>query len=82
MRQTQHQLWGSHARESQYIKSWSKTQPLVALYSAESELHAVVTASAEVMGFQSVIRDVGESWSTVVYSGASAALGVTHREGL
>ena len=56
----------------QYIKRWCKTQSLVALFSAESELHDVVQASAEATGFQSVIRDLGQSWSTVVYSDASA----------
>ena len=60
-------MHGSHC-----VKSWSKTPSLVALSSAESELYAMVKASAEAMGFQSVIRDLG---TTVVYSVASAALG-------
>ena len=45
-------MHGSH-----YIKSWSKTQPLVALSSAESELHALVRASAEAVG-----RTLGQTW--------------------
>ena len=45
-------MHGSH-----YIKSWSKTQSLSALCSAESAQYALVKASAEAMGFQSVIRD-------------------------
>ena len=69
-------------RGSHCIKSWSKTQPLVALLSAKSRLCALVQASAEAMGSQSVIRDLGQSWSTVVYSDASSALGVMQRQGL
>ena len=37
-------------------------------------------ASAE--GFQSVIRDLGESWSTVVYRDASEASGAIQCHGL
>ena len=42
------------------------------LSSAES---ALVKASAEAIGIQSVIRDLGQSWNTVVYSDTSAAPG-------
>ena len=40
-------LNGSH-----FVKSWSKTQSLVALSSAESELYALVKASAESLGIR------------------------------
>ena len=40
-----------------------------------------VRLGPRLMGFQSVIRDVGESPSTIVYSGATAALGVIQRQG-
>ena len=53
------------------IKVWSKTQSFVALSSTESDLYALVKARAEAMGFQSVIRDLRQSWSTLVYSDAS-----------
>ena len=39
-------IHGSH------IKSWSRTQPLIAPSSAESELYALVKASDEALGFQ------------------------------
>ena len=52
------------------------------LSSAKSELCAWVKASAEALGSQPVARDLGHSWSTVVHSDASAALGVIQREGL
>ena len=64
----------------QYIKS--HTQSPIALSSAESELYALVKATADAMEFVSVIRDVGQSWSTVVHGGGSAALGVMQRLGL
>ena len=67
---------------SHYLKSWSKTQSLVALSSAESELYGLVKASSEALGFQSTIRDMGQAWGTVVLSDASAALGVIQRQGL
>ena len=57
------------------IKSCNKAQSLVALSSGESELYAFGKASASAMGIQSVIRDLGQSWSTVVYSNASSSLG-------
>ena len=41
-----------------------------------------VKATAEAMEVVSVIRDMGQSWSTVVHGGGSAALGVMQRLGL
>ena len=70
-------MHGSHC-----IKSWSKTPSLVALSSAESELYATMKASAEAMGFQSVIRDL----VTIVDHGRvqrrQRSLGVIQRQGL
>ena len=45
----------------------------------ESKLYALVRASAEAMGFQSVIRNLGQSRSTVV---CGPAMGVIQRPGL
>ena len=67
---------------SHCTKSWNKPQSLIALSSPESELYALVNASAEAMDFQSVIRDLKQSWITVFCSDASAALGVVQRQGL
>ena len=77
-----HQTDGTPAVEFSCTEShsWSKTQSLVALSSAESVVYALV--SAEALGFQSVIRDLGPTWSTVVCSDAIAAFGVIHRQGL
>ena len=67
---------------SHYIKSLSKTQSLMALSSAESDLYALVNASAEAIDFQSVIRDLRQSWITVFCSDARAALGVIQFQSL
>ena len=71
---------GVFVHGSRCIKSWSKAQTLIALLSDESELCASVMASADAVGFQSVFRDPGQSWSTVS-SDASAAVGVIQRQG-
>ena len=70
-------MHGSH-----FIKSWSKTQTVVALSSAESELYALVKASAETLGMTSIFRDYGMNMKNVVLSDASAALGIVQRQGL
>ena len=70
-------LHGSH-----YIKSWSKTQSLVALSSAEAELYGIVKTSSELLGLRSIVQDLGKSFGALVYSDASAALGVIQRQGL
>ena len=70
-------LNGSH-----YVKSWSKTQSLVALSSAESELYALVKASAEALGIKTTLKDMNKEIGILVYSDASAALGIIQRQGL
>ena len=65
-----------------YIKSWSKTQALVALSSAESELYAIVKASSETLGVMSILQDMNKMMKSVLLSDASAALGVVQRQGL
>ena len=68
---------GEHA-----IKGWSRTQSLVALSSAESELYATLKASAEALGLIAMMRDLGYLLSGEVWGDASAALGIIHRHGL
>ncbi len=64
-----------------YIKSWSKTQSLVALSSADSELYAIVKTSSDVLGFTSVVQDLDKTFGALVYCDASEALGVIQRQG-
>ena len=62
------------------VKSWSTTQPLVALLSGEAELYAIVKASAEGLGLQSLLNDIGYKARVRVMADASAALGVVERK--
>ena len=70
-------MTGTHA-----IKTWSKTQSLIALSSGEAELYATLKVSAEPLGLSSMLRDMGYVMSGEVCSDASAALGVINRTGL
>ena len=67
---------GSHV-----VKTWSKTQSLVALSSGESEFYAALKASAETLGMLAIMRDLGWSMYGEVFGDASAALGIIHRKG-
>ena len=64
------------------IKHWSKTMAILALSSAESELAAIVKASGEGIGIQSMLLDFGVTTKLVVRSDATAAIGICKRAGL
>lgn len=64
------------------IKTWSKTQSLIALSSGESEFYASLKASAQAQGTLSFMKDFGYEMQGKVLGDASAALGITHRKGL
>ena len=64
------------------IKGWAKTQSLIALSSAESELYATLRTSAETLGLLAMAKDVGYNLRGIVLGDASAALGIIHRKGL
>ena len=70
-------LWAGYM-----VKTWSTTQTLVALSSGEAELYAMVRASAEGLGLQSLLKDIGFDTVVRVKADASAALGVVERRGL
>ena len=71
-------MWhGSHL-----LKVWAKTQHAIALSSAEAELYAAVHGTAEAMGMQSLMKDLGMSSTVNVGMDASAALGLINRQGL
>ena len=63
------------------VTGWSKTQTLVALYSGESELYALLKASAETLGLLSMLRDLGWRLHGEVWGDANAALGIINRSG-
>ena len=64
------------------LKSWSKTQSLIVLSSEESEFYAALKASAETLGFISMMKDFGYETKGGILGDASAAPGIIHRKGL
>ena len=71
-------MLGSHL-----IRTYSKTQSTIAKSSGESELYAVVRASAEGLGMATLLSDFGVPDPRVsVVMHASAAIGMAQRTGL
>ena len=64
------------------VKTWSSTQPKIALSSGEAEYGGIVKASSEGMGVQSMLRDLGYDFTLQVNTDSSAAVGVSNRHGL
>ena len=65
------------------IKSWSKTQSIISLSSAEAELYANVKTSAEALGLAALLKDLGmKTMGIEIIGDASAALGIIKRQGL
>ena len=63
------------------LKSWSVTQNVVALSSAEAEHIAFVKCTQECMGIQSMLRDWGQHLTSTLYADSSAALAIAKRKG-
>ena len=61
---------------------WTKKQQVVALSSAESELHAAAKTASEEVGIQSVARDLGTSCRLNLHLDASATMCLVNRRGL
>ena len=64
------------------MKTWSKTQSLLALSSGESEFYAALKATAETLGVLPMVKDYGYRLQGEILGDASAALGIIHRKGL
>ena len=64
------------------IKSWSTTQAIVAMSSAEAELYAMTKGAAHTLGIMSLGGDFGMNLNAKVHTDASAALGIVNRQGL
>ena len=68
---------------SHLIRAYSKTQAVIAKSSGESEIYAVVRASAEGLGIVTLLEDFGVKDPKVsVGMDASAAMGMVQRVGL
>ena len=64
------------------VKTWSKTLPVIALSTGESELAACVRAAAEGIGLQTLLADFGFEVRIIMESDATAAIGMCRRLGL
>ena len=74
---------GTIAIGTHHIKSYSKTQAVVAMSSGESELYGVIRASTEALGVSTFIDDFGSAGVKVrVGMDANAAIGIVQRTGL
>ncbi len=67
---------------SQCIKSWSKTQAVIAKSSAEGELYGIVRASREGLGLQPLGQDFGWELKVQLHMGGEAAAGIIERQGV
>ena len=70
-------LVGGHA-----VKSWSSTQSNVSLSSGEAEFNGVVRGSGAGLGYQSLLRDLGQDLPVRVWTDSSSAMGTCSRQGL
>ena len=64
------------------IKTWSSTQTIVALSSAEAELTGLSKGGMHGVGLQSLCRDLGLDLKPRLHSDSTAAIGVCRRRGL
>ena len=70
-------LLGGHT-----IKTWSSTQSSVALSSGEAEFNGVVRGAGMGLGYQSLLRDLGQEVPVRVWTDSSASIGICSRQGL
>ena len=64
------------------IKSWSSSQPVIALSSGEAELYALVKAATQAKGIGSLMMDFDLAVETTIHTDSTAALGMVYRKGV
>ena len=69
-------------RSGHCLKTWSKTQAIVAKSSGDSELYAVVRGATEALGMAILVKDLGRKVEIQLHIGALAANGLMERKGL
>ena len=74
--------WRSAGGGRLLSRGWSSTHRTVATSSGESELHALVKAAAEGLGFQSLAIDLGIDLKVQLWVDSSAAKSIASRRGL
>ena len=70
---------GTIMKGSHCLKTWSKTQALIAKSSGEAELYAVVRGAAEALGMATLAKDLGRNMSIQLHVDAAAAKGMIER---
>ena len=70
-------MFGSHC-----LKTWAKTQAIIAKSSAEAELYGVVRAATEGLGMLTLMKDMGLEAKLQLHLDAAAAKGIIERKGL
>jgi hypothetical protein len=70
-------LVGSHT-----AKTWSTTQSSIALSSGEAEFNGVVRGAGIGLGYQSLLRDLGQDLPLRVWTDSTASIGICSRQGL
>ena len=64
------------------LKTWSKTQAIVAKSSAEAELYGVVRGATEGLGMVTLVKDLGHVVGVQMHVDPAAAMGIIERQGL
>ena len=64
------------------IKAWSSTQTVIALSTGEAELYALNKASAQGLGLQSLLNDLGIDLEVRVHTDATTGRAIVTRRGL
>ncbi len=64
------------------LRSWSKTQPVIALSSGEADYHALVKGAVEALGLQSLANDLGWCLDIRMWVDSAAAKSIASRKGV
>ena len=64
------------------LRSWSSTQPVIAMSSAEAEYYALVEGATRSLGLQSMMRELGLRRSVFLQTDSSAAKSFASQRGL
>ena len=64
------------------LRTWSSTQPVVALSSAEAELYAMVEGTTRGLGLQTMLKEMGVKTSLVLATDSSGAKSHSSTRGL
>ena len=70
-------MHGSHS-----IKTWSASQPVIALSSGEAEYYGMVKGAGNTIGIASMFQDMGIQYPITLFTDSSAAKGISSRRGL